>query len=80
MKSLISAATLAIIVVSHIAFAQDSSNTSHASTKHQAPVGHRQPTVADVERALAEKGITGSAVVSSKSSDIDQRLIICQGC
>jgi hypothetical protein len=80
MKAVIPAAALAIIIVAHPAFAQSDHSSSESPLRRPAPVGHRQPTVADVQRAQAEKGTTGSSAESHRSSDIDQRLIICKGC
>jgi hypothetical protein len=80
MKALIPVIALALIVVSHAALAQNSSSTSDVSIRRQAPVGHRQPTAADIKRAQTERGITGTSAASQRSSDVDQRLIICQGC
>lgn len=80
MKALIPVSAIALIAVSQVALAQNSSGTSDVSTKRQAPVGHRQPTAADIKRAQTERGITGASATSQRSSDVDQRLIICQGC
>jgi hypothetical protein len=83
MKVKISAAALAmialaIIIVTYPVLAQDSSGA--LSSRRSAPVGHRQPTAADVERSRAEKGASGASASAQRSSDIDQRLIICHGC
>ena len=77
MKVAVSAAALAIMIVSCPALGQDN---SALSARRPAPVGHRQPTAADVEKAQAGKGASGSVVKTQRSSDIDQRLIICRGC
>jgi hypothetical protein len=76
MKAWVPAIALAGIVVSQFALAQTNATASGA---RPAPVGHRQPTAADVEKAQAQKA-TSSLTASQKSSDIDQRLIICRGC
>jgi hypothetical protein len=68
------------LAVPCLAVAQEAATTPRAAIRHEAPIGHRQPTVAGVQRALAEKGQTGSVVAPAKSSDIDRRLIICRGC
>jgi hypothetical protein len=80
MKALIVVAALAASIISHSAFAQDSSNTPPSAGLRPAPIGHRQPTAADVKRAQAERGVSGPSTASPKPSDLDQRLIICQGC
>jgi hypothetical protein len=74
------AVIVACLAVPCLAVAQETATTPQAATRREAPIGHRQPTVAGVQRALAEKGQTGSVVAPTKSSDIDQRLIICRGC
>jgi len=79
MNILIRAAVFAAVVVAQPALAQDDAATQ-AKTLRQAPVGHRQPTVADIEKAQAERGVTGSSAGLQKQSEFDQRLIICQGC
>jgi hypothetical protein len=76
MKARVPAIAVAGIVVSQLALAQTSATTSG---QRPAPVGHRQPTASDVEKARAQKG-TSSLTAPQKSSDIDQRLIICRGC
>jgi hypothetical protein len=74
MNVAVSAAALALIIVSGPALGQDN------SARRPAPVGHRQPTAADIEKAQAGKGAPGSTATTQRSSDIDQRLIICHGC
>jgi hypothetical protein len=77
MKAWVPAIALAGIVVSQLALAQTNATSSQGS--RPAPVGHRQPRAADVERAQTQKGASASTA-PQKSSDIDQRLIICRGC
>jgi hypothetical protein len=74
------AVIVACLAVPCLAVAQETATTPQAAIRREAPIGHRQPTVAGVQRALAEKGQTSSVVAPKKSSDIDQRLIICRGC
>jgi hypothetical protein len=74
------AAVVACLAVPCPTEAQEAHTTPRVAIRHEAPIGHRQPTVAGVQRAQAEKGQTGSVVAPAKSSDIDRRLIICQGC
>jgi hypothetical protein len=79
MKSEI-AAVVACLAVPCLTVAQEAATTPQVAMRHEAPIGHRQPTVAGVQRAQAEKGQTGSVAAPAKSSDIDRRLIICRGC
>jgi hypothetical protein len=74
------AVVVACLAVPCLAVAQEATTTPQATIRREAPIGHRQPTVAGVQRALAERGQTGSVVAPAKSSDIDRRLIICRGC
>jgi hypothetical protein len=71
---------IACLVVPCLAVAQEAATTPRGVVRPEAPIGHRQPTVAGVQRAQAEKGQTGSVVAPAKASDIDRRLIICRGC
>lgn len=79
MKGVIAAA-VATLAIPCLAVAQETSSTSQVPIRHDAPIGHRQPTVAGVQKAQAEKGAAGSLVAPAKSSDIDKRLIICRSC
>jgi hypothetical protein len=74
------AVIVACLAVPCLAVAQEAATAPQVAIRHEAPVGHRQPTVAGVQRALAEKGQTGSVAGPAKSSDIDRRLTICRGC
>jgi hypothetical protein len=74
MKVAVSTAALALIIVSSSALGQDN------SARRPAPVGHRQPSAVDIEKAQAQKGASGSTATTQRSSDIDPRLIICRGC
>jgi hypothetical protein len=74
------AAVVACLAVPCLAMAQETATTPQVAIRHEAPIGHRQPTVAGVQRAQAERGQTGSVAASTKSSDVDRRLIICRGC
>jgi hypothetical protein len=68
------------VVFASPTFAQDSTATP---PQRQAPVGHRQPTVASVHKAMEEKGEknVGTSTISQRgTSTIDQNLIICKGC
>jgi hypothetical protein len=61
------------------AFAQDST----ATAPRQAPIGHRQPTVASVHKAMEEKGEKGTGTPTTPqrgTSTLDKNLIICKGC
>jgi hypothetical protein len=78
MRALVSAIAFAGIVVSQVALAQINPTTS--PSPRSAPVGHRQPTAADVEKAQTQKGSSSTTTAPQRSSDIDQRLIICRGC
>jgi hypothetical protein len=79
MKTVI-AASVATLAFPCLSLAEEGSNTPQAPIRHEAPIGHRQPTAAGVQRAQAEKGVTGTSVTPAKSSNIDRRLIICRGC
>lgn len=79
MKTVI-AASVAALALPCLSLAEEGSTTPRAPIRHEAPIGHRQPTVAGVQRAQAEKGAASTSVTPAKSSDIDRRLIICRGC
>jgi hypothetical protein len=62
------------------AFAQDS---NAMGPLRQAPIGHRQPTVASVHKAMEEKGEKGTGTPTTPqrgTSTLDKNLIICKGC
>jgi hypothetical protein len=65
------------------AFAQDTTVAPMTPPLRQAPIGHRQPTVASVHKAEEEKGSKGAGAPTKPqngTSPIDQKLIICKGC
>lgn len=74
------AVVVACLAVPCPAVAQGAATTPKVAVRREAPIGHRQPTIAGVQRAQAEKGQTGSVAKPTNSSDIDQRLTICRGC
>jgi hypothetical protein len=68
------------------AVAQDTSSALRIEVRYEAPVGHRQPTIAATEQSASGKArrsatdVDADEAVRRSERELRNKLIICRGC